>query len=564
MLVYNGELYNDQDLRTELEAAGHSFRSSCDTEVVMAAYLQWGRSCIERFRGMFAFGLQDYRDGTLWLARDRFGVKPLFYTQIGNQFVFASSLAAILAHPAFSKRPAMSAVHHYLMTTRLSLGRQTMYEGVHTLCPAEQMLYQDGKFDVTKYWDYCTNRLNVSYEEATELLQDHLTQAVQLRLSSDVPVGMFLSGGVDSSTIASIASRTDHARMFSVCGSINSGDTTKDDQPRTELEYARRCAKRLQFDLQPVCLSSGDYLDRWLQLVQELRTPMSTPSDVVIYEIAKAAKRNVGVVLGGEGSDELLCGYGVQHWSGHDYDAVRPDRPSPSNALLASICKQYGRNTFANEADHYFALNSLLPMQMKAYLLQPHIWQQGGHDREVFGFYQGIYDTLEGLPTVEKNVVLLHRLNLESLLSRLDSATMHASLEARVPFTDHILVEKMFSLPFSYRIDDVEPAAASAYASADLYHLGRLRPKRILRALARQLMPIDLASRKKASFPTGVATWLRGDWTQWIVDYLARSEFARFLLRGDFLTDFLKAPARAGMWLWPVLNLVLWGDAEFA
>jgi asparagine synthase (glutamine-hydrolysing) len=375
---------------------------------------------------------------------------------------------------------------------------------------------------------------------------------------------MFLSGGVDSSTIASLVVRHHKQSRYATCATTGSqGEACSES--RAELSSAAICAEKVGFDLDPVAVTSCQYKERWTQLVGNFRSPLSTPSDVMIHEIAKAAKQHVGVVLGGEGSDELFCGYAVPHWSGYDYDVTKGMRHGCEGrpSMLRSIVKQYGRSSFRDETDHYFALNSLIPSASKSRILREPIWSMLAHDGVMHGSYQSLYDFYDGVPTVEKHALVLHRVNLESLLARLDATTMHAGLEARVPFTDHVLVEKMFQIPFAYRIDARHSRNSRSLASAELAAKGQLRPKRILRDVANRLLPASLANRRKASFPTGVQHWLQSDWKVWLTDYLANSPFTRFMLCPQFLDELTGKPAMAGMWLWPIANLALWGDGEF-
>lgn len=559
VLVYNGELYNDEVLRKELSAT-FDFQTQCDTEVVMAAYLRWGRACVQRFRGMFAFGLYDFRKRALWLVRDRFGIKPLFFTRIGNEFVFASRIATILEHPAFTKHPDWDVLSHYLNTTRITLGRRTLYRGIYQLQPAEALAMTGERLEIFRYWDYPKQQHAVSYDDAVDQFEHALTEAVQVRMTSDVPVGFFLSGGVDSSTLAALVQRLDPVPRYATCAASEVGSASPSPES-ADLVHATRFAERIGANFQPVHVGSQQYLQRWHQLVNDFRLPLSTPSDVLIHEIAQAAKLNVGVVLGGEGADELLCGYEAAHWAGHDYDASLMHRNDA--AMLSSLRRQYGRTTFKNEADHYFALNSLVPQAAKSRIISAHVSALMDDDQAMFAHYQGIYDKHRDLPTVEQNAIVLHQINLEALLSRLDATTMHAGLEARVPFTDHCLVETVFQLPFRHRIDAVPGCESRNRASGELAAEGRLRSKRLLRSVASRLLPPNLANRRKASFPTGVQRWLQSEWIGWASSYLSQSPFAEFLLAEHFRGELIHSPQSAGMWLWPIANLCLWGDAEF-
>jgi asparagine synthase (glutamine-hydrolysing) len=564
VLVYNGELYNDVELRRELEDTGVQFRTRCDTEVVLEAYLAWGSQCVERFQGMFAFGIYDFRDDSLFLARDRFGVKPLFFAEVDGTLAFASSIPALVAHPQIDKRPNFAAISHYLTTFRLTLDRETCFASISQLLPGETLVRRRGSNTIGRYWEYPTTEdEGLSYDDAVEQLRASLDDAVQRRLVSDVPVGMFLSGGVDSNTLACLVHRVTKDPFVGYCG----GGTT---QPLSEdFKHARICAAHVGFDYREVHVDASQYLSRWQWMVEQYDTPVATPSDVVIFEIAAKLKESVGVALGGEGADELLCGYAVQHWAGNDFAASRrlasgqwrPDE-SVSRRFREAMCGQYGRDTFLSEIDHYFALNSLIPIAAKPALLQAWVWEEAEEDSRMVQSYQGRFDRLADMPTVQKYQRLLHQVNLESLLSRLDSSTMLASLEARVPYTDHRLVEQMFRVPFQHKIDIASSESEPYLPSADLEARGSLRSKRVLRNVAGQLMPEQLASRKKASFPTPVQSWLAGEWHDWARNYLSKSPFAQSIFQPQAINDLANNIPQAGMWLWPMLNIAIWGDQQ--
>ncbi len=565
VLVYNGEVYNDHALRQELAALGHRFRSRCDTEVVMAAYGQWGTECVSRLRGMFAFGIYDFRDDSLFLARDRFGIKPLFLTEANGCVLFASSIAALLKHPEFAKAPNFSVISHYLTTFRITLGRETVFQGIWQLQPGETLRWRAGEVEIKKYWNYPTEEDDSpDYGDASRELQASLQESVGARLASDVPIGMFLSGGVDSNTIACMVRELTPKRLVGHCG----GGT---DEGSHDFTYARRCAEHVQFDFDEVRVGPDEYLRCWQWMLDEYATPLSTPTDVILYRLAHQMKKSVGVVLGGEGADELLCGYAVPHWAGHDFDRCqqlaggRWAESSPGARLFrSSLVKQYGRDRFASAVDHYFALNSLIPTTAKGLLLQPWVWQQADEDRHMWSLYTALFDELGEQATQRKHTVLLHRLNLEALLGRLDSSTMLASLEARVPYTDQRLVEQMFRLPQRFKIDVAHTEHAPYLTSGELQARRSLRSKRILRTVAAGLMPASLACRKKASFPTPVGRWLSDDWAGWVRDTLRNSEFGRAVFQPRALKELAEDLSQAGMWLWPLLNVILWGDRQFA
>lgn len=562
-LVYNGEI-DDRELRGDLERSGHRFRTRCDTEVVLAAYREWGLDFVRRLRGMFALGLYDFRDDVLVLVRDRFGVKPLFVAEIEGCLVFASTVAALLAHPAFSARPNFRVVSQYLTTFRLTAGRETFYEGIWQLAPAERLVRNGGSIRVDRWWSPPAQHADEPFEESVSALERGLREAVRVRLASDVPVGILLSGGVDSNLLADVLHDETGPDVPSLCGG-------GDEDPGGEFDAAARGAQRLGFAHDEVRVSEGAYRETWRKLVAESALPLSTPTDVVLHRLAESFRPRAGVVLGGEGADEVLCGYGVQHRAGHDFELARaaaagrfPGEPTAERLFRTSLVRWYGRDRFDDEVDHYFALNSLVPSAAKPDLLRPEVWEACDADRLLYDVYRKCFEESEADAAQDRTAHVLLRINLEGLLARLDTATMSAGLEARVPYADHVLVERMWRMPVERRID-VRPDEPAPYlAAGELAARGTLRPKRVLRALAERRLPGVLARRAKASFPTPVARWLAGPWREWAAQRLRTSRFARDLFRPEALEAWAADVPRAGMTLWPVLNLVEWGESRFA
>jgi asparagine synthase (glutamine-hydrolysing) len=577
-IVYNGELYNDRELRTELQQLGVKFQTRCDTETLLAAWTMWGVDCLQKLQGMFAFGVYDFAENRLYLVRDRFGVKPLFFAEAAGELVFASTVAAVLQHPHVLRQPNWSTISHYLTTFRTTMGRETMFRGVRQLRPAECLEWNlhTGDLQIARYWNFPTKTTaDITFDEAANELESLLADSTQSRLVSDVPVGMFLSGGVDSSMLASFVSQSHDSRLLGSCG--GGQDASAETGQDNDFSAAANCARHTGFEFDEVRVSPETYLDCWSELVGDTALPLTTPSDVIIHQLARRMKQDVGVVLGGEGADELLCGYALPHWSIEDFRLARlcaagqwPGRPSGERAFLKSLEATYGRCQFNSLVDHYFAANSLIPLAVKPRLLTEDAWNAAGHDEAMASFYQNEFATdsdphrEDAASLVHSQSVVLHRLNLESLLGRLDTATMQASLEARVPYTDHRLVEFAFGLPSHFRID-VDPHEATPYlAAAELDRRRTLRPKRLLRAVASRSLPPELAQRRKASFPTPVASWLSGPWQAWAQSRLLNSPFGRQAFRRETMAELASNVSAAGMWLWPILNLLAWGDSVFA
>ena len=572
VVVYNGEIYNDDQLRSELNAAGIQLKTRCDTEVLVESWALWGPGCIEKLRGMFAFSVVDLRTEELWLVRDRCGVKPLFFAEIGRDFVFASSIAAIRRHPGFSSAPNFAAVGHYLQTLRLTLDRQTVFENIYTVRPAELIHVSGNSRSSQTWWSLPTESNHVDYQESQHQLQNTITESVKLRLKSDVPVGMMISGGVDSSTLVSLARQQLPGSVNGCCGGGKLSSHGRKTAPAGSLEqsdfhFAKQCASDMEIDYAEVGLNSDDYRSTWKTLIDEYETPVSTPTDAIINQVASQLRQTSGVALGGEGADEAFCGYAIAHWSGNDFDRSNAlGKLDPETALQVShrLSQQYGQARFSNQADHYLATHSLIGAPTQQNLFHDSIWQDVHADNATGRYYDQLFTQQPVATSSQRIARVLFQENLKSLLGRLDSATMAAGLEARVPFTDHVLVEQAFRMPTHFKIDLCPHESKPWLSAMELDARGSLHSKRILRSVAANLMSQKLADRPKQSFPTPIRSWLAGDWRSWANQTLLESPFANQIFRREALVELTQLPANLALWNWPVLNIAMWGDRCFS
>lgn len=559
-VVFNGEIYNDDALREELTAAGLSFVSRCDTEVIPAAYRRWGDDFTHRCDGMFAVGLVDFAAGRLLLVRDRFGIKPLFYTRVGRTLVFGSTLPSLLRHPGVSKRPDPAAVTHYLATLRPTLGERTLYADIKTLRPGERLIAERGEVRVERWYAFPERsaEAGVTLDEAAGRLQGELSQAVKLRLRSDVPVGMFQSGGVDSGVVATLAAEARGGALPAGCA-VGSG-------AEGDLEAARATTRFLETDLRAESVDAESYFATWCDLVAWTGQPLATPTDVLLHRLAVAMRRDVGVVLGGEGADELLLGYASVARGADDFDRLRliaadvSGLPrSAERVFLRSLKASLGRDdlgALGSPVELYFAANSLVPLDVAASWLRPEVGDAGGVVGAIKAEYERFFPA--DRPTGHGYAELLHGVNLETLLGRLDRSTMSAGLEARVPFASHRVVEAAagWAGDLKLKVDPGEPAPFLAGPHLDAR--GSLEGKRVLRRMADELLPSTLARRPKASFPTPVAGWLAGAWGERLAERVRGGPVVRELFgeeTAEALADHLPS---LGMRAWPVANLALW------
>src|SRR5687767_2862096 len=306
-IVFNGEIYNHADVRRGLEAAGHQYKTRSDTETIVHAYEQWGDACVERLRGMFAFAIWDAPKRRLLLARDRLGVKPLYWAQAGDRLLFGSEIKSILAS-GLVRAEADEARLPELLSTRYLSGAETLFKGIHRLLPGHTLVLEQGRVTTREYWDIPAGRgddrlASISDREAVHQFRELLEQSVRIRLMADVPLGMFLSGGLDSSAIAALmAGMIDRPlQTFSVAFK---------DRVFSELDYARQVSTAIKADSHEIVIDENDFFGALPRLIWHEDEPIAHPSSVPLYFVSKLARDYVKVVLTGEGSDELLAGYG--------------------------------------------------------------------------------------------------------------------------------------------------------------------------------------------------------------------------------------------------------------
>ena len=554
-VVYNGEIYNHADLRPGLEAAGHRYRTRCDTEAIVHAYEEWGDACVHRFRGMFAFAIWDSRRRRLLLARDRLGIKPLYWAVRHGRLVFGSEIKAILASGLVEPRANESAIPE-ILSTRTLAGEETLFVGVQKLLPGHTLTFEDGRVRVRQYWDIPVREEPLApatrtSREWVQQFRDLLVESVRLRLMSDVPLGMFLSGGLDSSAIAAIMARLIDrpVQTFSVGFS---------ERAFSELEWSREVARAIGADAHEVVLGPADFFGALPRLIWHEDEPIAHPSSVPLYFVSALARQHVKVVLTGEGSDELLAGYGryprsLLNWrAGGVYSRVVPelartwiaDRVVPR---LPGRVGRYAQRSFLgmeHSPDATFFDNfAAIRIRDQRQLLSPALREDATLERAYAGTRRH-FDRFGEAPILSRVLYADLKTYLVELLMKQDQMSMAASIESRVPFLDHRLVEFVSELP------------------ADL-KLSGWTTKRVLREAAKDLLPPSILERPKMGFPVPFGQWTRGEWHAPVRDVLLDRKTAE---RGvtdrravQSLLDAHRAGQReAGEIVWSLLNLELW------
>ncbi len=555
-IVFNGEIYNHAELRENLEARGHLYRTRSDTETIVHLYEEYGSDCVKHLRGMFAFVIWDRRKRALFAARDRLGIKPFYYRWDGKSFLFGSEIKTILSYPGVEAEFERGRLAEYLTFGYITRA-QTMYSGIRKLMPGHTLeLSERGEPKITRYWDLVVpvDELPREHSYYVKNYREKLESAVGSHLMSDVPLGVFLSGGLDSSAVAALTAkiRGDKIQTFAV---------GYGEEEFSELPYARQVAAHIRSDHHEVRLSREEFFDSLPRLIWHEDEPIVWPSSVSLYYVARLARERVTVVLTGEGSDETLAGYTRYAWTllnskmDRTYRAMTPAflrrwlRHGIASAPLSASLHRKLEHTFlmrdgASWPSFYFDnFYSAFSDAEFSELLTPEALQSAGHA------YDGSMESWE-----HSSGDLLHRLlytdinsYLIELLMKQDQMSMAASIESRVPFLDHPLVE------FTARI----PAA---------HQIKGMAGKFILKEAVEDLLPHDIIYRKKMGFPTPWAYWLAGSQLQQIETLLTEPRSAaRGLFRPEAISRIFAEHRTGhrdhGNRIWRLLNLELWQRA---
>ena len=444
-IVYNGEIYNYRQVRIDLESLGHSFRTNSDTEVVLEAYIEWGNRCVDRFEGMFAFGILDKKVGRLFLARDRLGIKPLVYYFNKGTFIFASEIKTILEYPKVDKSKDETAIYDYF-TYGYIPAPKTPYFYIKKLEPAHTLIYQENNLHLHKYWNLEINEdfINMSEENLLASVTEELFASVKKHLVSDVPVGAFLSGGMDSGTIVSIASQLSSQPVKTFTVDFNQPDDG-------EAENAMSLSKRYRTDHHVISIEQygkEDISTLW----NILDEPLGDFSILPTLLVARFASEHVKVALSGDGGDELFGGYlRYNSWMKRQW----VDRlPSSITSLCGSLVDLSPKNTnpirrwgtYANSSplERYCRLVTKYSTEEKYGFLTPE-WQDQFHDYDHLWFFRANWNN-DLDPITQAQLLDLKTYLPNDLLPKVDLTSMSASLEVRPPFLDHKLVETIFSI----------------------------------------------------------------------------------------------------------------------
>ncbi|MBU8922901.1 MAG: asparagine synthase (glutamine-hydrolyzing) [Bacteroidales bacterium] len=564
-IAFNGEIYNFRELRKKLKASGHSFQTNSDTEVILASYRQWGTKCLEQFNGMFAIAIWDSSRNRLMLARDRLGIKPLYTAVVDNTLLFASEVKSILAHPKFKRQADPESISSYL-GYRCVPGDRTLFKDIEKLSPGHLMVCENGYISREQYWDipFKPGGRDQGEEHYIKKISALMKKSVKRRMISDVPIGAYLSGGLDSSIIVSLMAQMSNEPIKTYTVGFPEEDFN-------ERGFARAVADMYGTDHKEIIIDDRDYTDMIPELIRYKDAPLAVANEVPLHIMSRELKKDITVVLSGEGADELFAGYGRIFRSPFDFERSRfleNDKtilPEYREQLLSKIRQIYGAGSFLDELDHFTRKYHWMSMLDKERLLSRELLDNIDNDSRVMKVFADQFKTAEGLSHYEKLLYVFQKIHLENLLMRVDMTTMATSVEARVPFVDHELIEYVFNIPFHHKIrwkSDVHRVMA-AYMSSDEISEVFDTPKYILKKAFTGSLPEEVITRKKMGFPVPLNKWLGGRYMNFIKEILLdRRTYSRGIFNVPAIEKIIGSEKvedhNTALKLWMLMNLEIW------
>ncbi|MCB0253738.1 MAG: asparagine synthase (glutamine-hydrolyzing) [Anaerolineae bacterium] len=551
-IVYNGEVYNFPELRSELETRGHRFATNTDTEVIVHLYEEMGERCVTRLNGMFAFAIWDARHSRLMLARDRLGKKPLHYAFTDNNLIFASEIAAILEDPQMPRQVNYVALQQYLRLWYVP-GPLTMLQGIRKLPPAHWMLVEGGKVRIERYWDVDFSRKQqFTEQEWQEQILALLEDAVRIRLISDVSLGALLSGGIDSSLVVALMSRFSDRPVKTFAIGF-------DDQAYNELPYARQVARHLGTDHYEDIVRP-DAAEVLPKLIRHYGEPFGDDSCIPTYYVSRLTRQHVTVALSGDGGDESFGGYPrvARHVAFDPVSSLRGLMSSEVRRLLRNPQQMWLNPQHWRDFGHELAFRAReIADPVERYTNAWTIWKDGTQhilmpeirsqipSNQALASLRGHWRRTRGWEPVDRLLYLdLATYLPDDLQVKIDIASMAVSLEVRAPFLDYRLVELAASMPASLKFRDGDT-------------------KVLLRKLAGEMLPAEITQRGKQGFSMPIAGWLRGDLRPMMEDLLLDARCRQHGIFQPAVVEYLLHTHTSGQrdfsrHIWPLLNFELW------
>ncbi len=539
VITFNGEIYNHQEIREELEAKGHVMSSHADTEVILHGYEEWGEDILQRLRGMFAFVIWDKKTETLFGARDFFGIKPFYYTVADGAFIYGSEIKSILEHPAVKKEVNPEALENYL-TFQYSVLKETFFKGIFKLMPAHCFAFKNGKLNIKRYWEPVfepdnSKTLEQYVDEIDAVMQD----SIQAHKIADVEVGSFLSSGVDSSYVAACFK----------------GDKTFtvgfDHENYNEIDYAKALSEKIGIDNYSHLISEEEYWDSISKVQYHMDEPLADPSAIALYFVARTAAQHVKTSMSGEGADEFFGGYNIYREPHDLLPLTRLPRPVRKGlgAMAQKLPKMKGKNYLirgSKDLQERFIGNAFMLDEEERERILKNPTGKYHHTRLTKPFY----DKVAHLDDVTKmQYIDIHFWLIGDILLKADKMSMAHSLEVRVPFLDRKVFDVARKVPTEYKVT-------------------KENTKFAMRQAAHRYLPDMVAEKKKLGFPVPIRVWLKEDKYYNIVKDAFHSPAAAEYFKVEeimkYLDEHKAGHADNSRKIWTIYMFLVWHSAFFS
>ncbi len=536
VVIFNGEIYNYLELRSELQAE-HEFKTKSDTEVLVHGYEKWGKDLPKHLRGMFAFAIYDKKENSLFLARDNFGIKPLYYAYMNDTFMFASEIKAFLEHPSFKKEFNEDILGAYLSFS-FTPTTETFFKGVKRLDAGHYLYFKDREITVERYYQKSFQEKDISYEEAVKEIASIMQDSVSKHLLSDVEVGSFLSSGIDSSYIVALAKPD---KTYTV-----GYDLAK----YNEIEYAKDLASKLKINNTSKVITKQEYMDIIPTIMYHLDEPTSDPAAIALYFVAKLASKDVKVVLSGEGADEFFGGYNIYR---QDVDMGWYNKiPYFIRHVIALVCRLLpevrGVNFFIRRGEKlensYIGVNRVFgDKEVKKVLLKKCPLKNKDVTKKTYDDFKN-----------EKDIVKMQAIDIDfwlmkDILLKADKMTMASSLEGRVPFIDKEVFNVASTLPIEYKVTKENTKVA-------------------LRDAAKKVIPNESYKKKKLGFPVPVREWMKEKDFYEMIKTSFKSQYASKFFNQDYILNLLEEHYTGKKdnyrKIWTIYCFLTWYNVYFA
>ena len=561
--IFNGEIYNFKEIRNELKSYGYSFKTNSDSEIIPAAFLKWGIDCISKFEGMFAIAIYNSKDKRVYLIRDRVGIKPLYYSAFDGMLIFSSEIIGIINHPRFKKSINYNALSSYL-SFRYPLGKNNnLFNNLQKVSPGKyvEINIKEKKINEKEYWSLPEIKKTKNFGEKYyfERLEDLLIKSVKKHLISDVPVGVLLSGGLDSSIISSLTSKFTN-------GTIKTFSVAFREKKYDESSKARLIAKFIGSDHTEVLVGKNEFLENLSKMIKIKNAPLSIPHEYAIYKLSEKMKESIKVILSGEGADEFFGGYSrVQKCA---FDFIKGDlfKSFSNSKTFKSIFSIDNKFNFRNNSfiDYFFYKYNWFSFSEIDNLINSDIRKQIDVE-EVKKPWTNILKKYKSCNYYDQTLIMFQANHLQCLLDRLDMMTMANSIEARVPFLDHKVIEFINTVPFEFKIrwksklHKLKSLFSNNFEFSEKYDVN----KYLLRKIGKKYLTEQIAKEKKFGFPLPMNDWMKDEKIKEIL--LDKKTLSRNIFKKNSIEKLINSEKKiddsydfSGKKIWMLINFELW------